>query len=232
MTEPEALPPQEPAQVRPLEARGDSQAWPSERSLEDQPSALEPPSPPPLAPAMMVAMVAPEVPQVPQPERPPLPPPYSPPPPRPEPAPFEPRPPVTPPQPPGSPPFSGGAQPLPAAAAAPRGSGWPVMAHLTSLFDFGFSFLGVGLIGPLIIWLVKKDEDAEADWHGRESLNFQLNLLILWIVALPLYCLCGFGLLIHFLLPFYKIILVVIASIRAADGKRFRYPYTLRLLNA
>jgi uncharacterized Tic20 family protein len=104
-------------------------------------------------------------------------------------------------------------------------------AHLTSLFDFGLSCCLVGFIGPLIIWLVKKDEDPEADWHGRESLNFQLNMLIVSIVALPLICACGLGVVILAVQPFYKVVLVVIASIRAADGKRFRYPWTLRILN-
>ncbi|MEO6711345.1 MAG: DUF4870 domain-containing protein [Planctomycetota bacterium] len=146
--------------------------------------------------------------------------------------PFEPLPPGVPPQPPpGSPPYAGGSQPIPGGPLPSRNTGWPMAAHLTSLFDFGFSCFLVGFIGPLIVWLIKKDENPEADWHGRESLNFQLNLLILWVAAIPLYCFCFLGLVIHLLLPFYKIVLVVIASIQAADGKRYRYPFTLRLLN-
>ena len=104
-------------------------------------------------------------------------------------------------------------------------------AHLTSLFEFGLSCFFISFIGPLIIWLVKKDKDPEADWHGRESLNFQLNMLIVTIVALPLICACGLGVAILVVQPVYKIVLVAIASIHAADGKRFRYPWTLRLLN-
>ena len=104
-------------------------------------------------------------------------------------------------------------------------------AHLTSLFGLGFSCILVPLIGPLIVWLAKKDEDPETDWHGRESLNFQVNMLILWVVAWPLYLCCCVGLLIHLIQPVYMIVLAVIASIRAADGKRYRYPWTLRLLN-
>jgi uncharacterized Tic20 family protein len=135
-----------------------------------------------------------------------------------------------PPEPPlsGAPP--GAAQPFPEPPPS-RNSAWAMAAHLTSLFDFGFSFLLVGMIGPLVVWLLKKDEDPEADWHGRESLNFQLNLLLVWVAALPLYCLCGLGAVIHVLLPLVKIIMVVVASMKGADGERFRYPFTLRLIN-
>ncbi len=233
MTEPDAPPPQDPAQSLPLEQRAESQPWPSDLSLPEQKPATQPPPPPP----MMLGMVVPQESHAPPPEpskppeRAPLPPPYSPPPPRPEPVPFEPLPPGAPPQPPGSPPYSGGSQPIPGAPLRPSGSGWATAAHLTSLFDFGISCFLVSFIGPLIIWMVKKDDDPEAYWHGRESLNFQLNMLIVTIVALPLICACGLGLLILALQPFYKIALVVYASIQAANGKRFRYPLTLRLLN-
>jgi len=229
MTEPDASPPQDPAQNLPLEQHAEPQAWPSD--LPPRPKPVEPTTPPPPPALLSAAASSPSMPQ-PEPTRAPLPPPYSPPPPRPEPAPFEPLPPGGPPpqSPPGSPPYSG-SQPIPGASWAPRGTGWPMAAHLTSLFDFGLSCCLVGFIGPLIVWLVKKDEDPEADWHGRESLNFQLNMLIVSIVALPLICACGLGVAILALQPFYKIVLVVIASIRAADGKRFRYPWTLRLLN-
>ncbi|HUR28359.1 MAG TPA: DUF4870 domain-containing protein [Planctomycetota bacterium] len=104
-------------------------------------------------------------------------------------------------------------------------------AHLTSIAGLGFGCFLVPFIGPLVIWLARKDDDPETDWHGRESLNFQLNMVIVSLVALPLYCLCFLGLLIHIVLPFYAVGMAIVASIRAADGKRFRYPWTLRLLN-
>lgn len=255
MTDEAQQPPQDPANNPPQEQRADPEAWPTEWSLGAEPKpaheSAAPPAPalgmvstgqptpplPPQAPPRQVSAAAPPPVPVPepaqpsQPERTPLPPPFSAP--RPEPA-SGPADPSLPGAPPPTPPTAGappGAyQPFPQ-SPPPRGSGWPMAAHLTSLFDFGFSIFLVGLIGPLVIWLVKKDDDPETDWHGRESLNFQLNLLLIWVVALPLYCLCGLGALIHLLLPIYKIVMVVIASIKAADGQRFRYPFTLRLLN-
>lgn len=208
--------------------------------LAPAPSAGPPPVPP-LAPAMVSAQIAPRSsgaahagdPRAPEPAQPasherPLPPPFSPPPVTPQPEPANPSAPGAPPPPPPAPPLGG----YPGDPPVSRpGSAWPMAAHLTSLIDLGFSFCFVGFIGPLVIWLARKDEDPETDWHGRESLNFQINLLILWVAALPLYCLCGLGALIHLLLPVYKIVLVILASIQAADGKRYRYPFTLRLLN-
>jgi uncharacterized Tic20 family protein len=89
--------------------------------------------------------------------------------------------------------------------------------------------LPIGWLPPLVIWLAKKDEDPEVDHHGRESLNFQLNMLFWAFAAIPLVC-CLVGLVILPLLPFVKLVLVLVASIRAADGVRFRYPFIFRIV--
>lgn len=125
---------------------------------------------------------------------------------------------------------SGPAAPTPPPAPAAKSNGWAVFCHLGTLVDFSMPWFLVGWIPPLVIWLAKKDEDPEIDYHGRESLNFQLNLIFWAIAAFPLICLCGVGIAIAFLLPFVKLVLVLIASIRAADGERFRYPYIFRIL--
>lgn len=108
-------------------------------------------------------------------------------------------------------------------------NGWPVFCHLSTLVDFCLPWFLVGWIPPLVIWLAKKDEDAEIDYHAREALNFQLNMIFWALVAIPLSLVC-IGLAIIFVLPFYKLVMVIIASIRAADGQRFRYPFILRLI--
>lgn len=211
MTERDASPPPDPQPNPPIARAADPEAWPTEWTLREGQAA---------APA---------------PETPPLPPPYSPPAPPLAPPPSAPTPTPHVPEPPAPPPpprVGGGGADGPRREEPRRGSGgWPALAHLTSLFDFGFSVLIIGLLGPLVIWLMKRDEDPETDWHGRESLNFQLNLILYWIAATPLVCLCGLGLLIWTLLPLYKVVMVAVASYHAAEGKRFRYPFTLRLLN-
>jgi hypothetical protein len=115
----------------------------------------------------------------------------------------------------------------------PSGAGsnmaWAMACHLTALIDFGFTILTFGLVLPLVIWLWKKDEDPEVAHHGKESLNFQLNLLFWWLVSLPL-TFCCIGFLGLAALPIIKIVFVVIAALRTAEGERYRYPYIYRVI--
>ena len=103
------------------------------------------------------------------------------------------------------------------------------MCHAIALVDFGFGFLCVGLIATLVVWLIKKDEDPEVDWHGKEAINFQISLLLWYLAGLVLSC-CVIGIPILFALPVVKIVLMIYAAVRAANGERWQYPLTLRLL--
>src|SRR5262249_55969337 len=124
----------------------------------------------------------------------------------------------------------------PSTSAAPSNiRTWCILCHATALLGGGLPALG-HLIGPLIIWLVKKDESPEVDAHGKESLNFQISML-LYAAALPvivfvlLFVLVGFLLIPLFgLLYFADIVLVIIASIKASEGVLFRYPLTIRFI--
>jgi uncharacterized Tic20 family protein len=131
-----------------------------------------------------------------------------------------------PPPPPSAPPFTPSATPL---APRPDGHGWATLCHAIALVDFGFHFLCLGLIATLVVWLIKKDEDPEVDWHGKESLNFQISLLLWYLAALALCC-CLIGIPILAALPIIKIVLMIYAAVRAANGERWQYPLTLRLI--
>jgi uncharacterized Tic20 family protein len=126
-----------------------------------------------------------------------------------------------------------GSGPAAATSGAPASkastSGWATFCHLVALVDFGFTFLFVGLIATLVLWLIKKDSDAEADYHGKEALNFQLNVVFWQIAAFPL-LLCCIGFLMIPLLPIAKVVLMIIAAIHAANGERWRYPFIFRVL--
>lgn len=110
-----------------------------------------------------------------------------------------------------------------------RSSGWAVACHLLGLVDFGVSVLFLGLIATLCAWLIAKDKDAEADFHGKEALNFQLNILFWQVMAVPLCC-CLVGGPLLVVLPFVKLFLMVVAAIKAANGERWRYPLVVRVL--
>jgi uncharacterized Tic20 family protein len=102
----------------------------------------------------------------------------------------------------------------------------------------GFSggwFGWIGLLGPLIIWLVKKDESPAIAAHGKETVNFQIWILILSIILLIGTVLtCGLGIVIalpaFIILSVYGLVMNIVGALKAADGKLFRYPLTLRVL--
>ena len=106
---------------------------------------------------------------------------------------------------------------------------WCVMCHLSALA--GFVIPGAGhILGPLIVWLVKRGDSAEIDAHGKEALNFQISMLIYNVVA-GILCLIVIGFVLLAVLHVLNVVFVIIASLRASEGQMYRYPLTLRLIN-
>ena len=106
---------------------------------------------------------------------------------------------------------------------------WCVMCHLSALA--GFVIPGAGhILGPLIVWLVKRGDSAEIDAHGKEALNFQISMLIYNVVA-GILCLIVIGFVLLAVLHVLNVVFVIIASLRASEGQIYRYPLTLRLIN-
>lgn len=96
----------------------------------------------------------------------------------------------------------------------------------------GFCGLALPLgnvVGPLILWLIQKEKSPYVDWHGKESLNFQLSFTLYGCVAgLALFILVGFLLLPAVALAW--LILLIIGSVRASGGQTWRYPLTIPFL--
>jgi uncharacterized Tic20 family protein len=92
------------------------------------------------------------------------------------------------------------------------------------------------IIGPLIIWLLKRDEFPEVDDQGKESLNFQISMLIYTALLGVVVFVLAFVLIGLLLLPLFgllyllDIVFVIVASIKASEGKLYRYPITIRLI--
>ncbi len=89
--------------------------------------------------------------------------------------------------------------------------------------------IGFPILGPLIIWLIKKDQSAYLDAQGRELLNFQITyliyafasfLLIVFLIGIPLLFVVGIAM----------IVLTIIGIVRAAEGRVYRFPLTIRML--
>jgi uncharacterized Tic20 family protein len=106
---------------------------------------------------------------------------------------------------------------------------WTVLCHASALLGLFFHFMG-HILGPLIVWLLKRAESPEIDAHGKESLNFQLSMLIYDAIAFVL-CFVVIGIPILILLWVLNTIFVIVASLKASEGKLYRYPFTIRFLN-
>lgn len=104
---------------------------------------------------------------------------------------------------------------------------WGMLAHLLTLL--GYLVVFGHFIPPLVIWLAKRDQSGFAADQAKESLNFQITVLILRVVCLVLVC-CLVGILLFIPLEVAQIVLVIVASVQASDGQRYRYPLTLRMI--
>lgn len=115
---------------------------------------------------------------------------------------------------------------LPPVAASDRT--WVILTHLTALTLFvGIPFGNV--IGPLVIWLLKKHESTAVDIHGKESLNFQISMTIYTLLA-GLSCFVFIGIVLLPAVLLANAILIVIASIKASNGEAYRYPLNIRFI--
>jgi uncharacterized protein len=105
---------------------------------------------------------------------------------------------------------------------------WNVLCHATALAGFFVPWAG-HILGPLIVWLAKRNDSPEINEHGKESLNFQISMLIYNVIAAVL-CLVLIGFIILPILHILNLVLVIVASIQASEGKFYRYPITIRLI--
>ena len=105
---------------------------------------------------------------------------------------------------------------------------WNVLCHATALAGFFVPWAG-HILGPLIVWLAKRSDSPEIDEYGKESLNFQISMLIYNVITGVL-CLVLVGFIILVILHILNLVLVIVASIQASEGKFYRYPITIRLI--
>lgn len=104
---------------------------------------------------------------------------------------------------------------------------WAMMTHLLSLTGY---ISGIGFIlGPLLMWLFKKENSSFVNYHGKESLNFQISIIIYGFIA-GILCFVFIGFLILPILGILQLVLVIIASVKAKDGEEYRYPMTIRFI--
>lgn len=102
---------------------------------------------------------------------------------------------------------------------------WSAFVHASSLLGVFLHFPG-HVLPPLIVWLAKRHDSPEIDAHGKEALNFQISMLIYNIVA-AVFCIILVGFAFLAILWVLNAVFVIIAAIKASDGKFYRYPMTI-----
>jgi uncharacterized protein len=104
---------------------------------------------------------------------------------------------------------------------------WAMVCHLSALSGY---FIPLGhILGPLIIWAIKKDEFAFVGVQGKEAINFQLSMTIAYLISIVL-CLVFIGFILLGALAIYGLVMMIIAAIKTNDGIDFRYPYIIRFI--
>lgn len=148
--------------------------------------------------------------------------------------------PQTPNEPPSTPP------PYNAAPAAAHASGlsaeerqWAMFAHLAALagglVTAGWAASLGCFLGPLVVWLVKRETMPFVDDQGKEALNFNITVAIVFL-GLAVLSVVTFGIGLIIAVPAWIVIgigwlvLTIIAAIKANEGVAYRYPFTLRLV--
>jgi len=99
-----------------------------------------------------------------------------------------------------------------------------IFAMLCHLFGIFTSFLA-----PLVIWLLKKNDEPFVDQQGKEALNFQLTILIASSLCALLSLIC-IGILLAFAVAIADFVLGLIATIKSRDGQAYRYPVSIRFV--
>lgn len=105
---------------------------------------------------------------------------------------------------------------------------WAMLCHLSALAGFVVPF--GNLLGPLVVWLLKRAEMPLVERHGREALNFQITVSIAAVISfLLMFVLIGFVLIA--IVGITALVLTVMAAVKVSNGELdYRYPWSLRLL--
>jgi uncharacterized Tic20 family protein len=104
---------------------------------------------------------------------------------------------------------------------------WAMLLHFSLLTGLAIPF--AGLIAPIIIWQLKKEELPEIDAHGKMVLNFIISMLI-YSVASVVLAFVFIGFILMLALAAIGIIFPIIGGIKANNGELWDYPLTLKLI--
>jgi uncharacterized Tic20 family protein len=104
---------------------------------------------------------------------------------------------------------------------------WAMFCHLSA---FAGTIIPFGsILGPLIIWSIKKDEYPTIDPHGKEAVNFNISIAIYMIIS-AIFIIIVIGIFMLIALWIFQTVLIIMASIKANNGESFEYPLSIRFI--
>ncbi len=103
-----------------------------------------------------------------------------------------------------------------------------MIAHLSALAGLVMPLVGI-VLGPLAVWLAKREESEFVAGHAKEALNFNISVL-LGALACMLLMLVFVGVILGVALFIAWLVMTLIAAIKASEGHAYRYPFSLRLV--
>ena len=106
---------------------------------------------------------------------------------------------------------------------------WAVATHLASFSGY-FAVPCGHILGPLIIWLMKKDSSNFLDEIGKETVNYNISILIWFAVCIP-FCFLLIGIPFLIGLAIMDIIVTIMAAVAASNGQQYKYPLTIRFIS-
>jgi uncharacterized Tic20 family protein len=116
------------------------------------------------------------------------------------------------------------ASPVPTPPSGSDEKQWKVILHLSGL---------LGFVGPLVVWLVKKEQYPSIDAEGRKVLNFQFSYLIYMIATSVVGGILSF-LCVPLILPFAAfiawLVFTIIGAVKASNNESYEFPLTIKML--
>ena len=106
---------------------------------------------------------------------------------------------------------------------------WAMFCHLACLTGYVVPVPFASVIGPLVVWMIKKDTYAFVNEQGKEAINFQISVAIYLVIsALLILVIIGIPLIIA--LGVFDLVCVIIAAVQANEGKSYKYPLCIRFI--
>jgi uncharacterized Tic20 family protein len=106
---------------------------------------------------------------------------------------------------------------------------WATFCHLAAFSTYMIGPIGA-ILGPLVVWLIKRDDSPFVDENGKKALNFQISILIYSLAATPLICVLPVYVILVICLGILDMVFTIVAAIKANNGEEVSYPISIEFI--